>query len=112
MYVEFLQGVYDVTEAADGLAALEALEQHAPDVVVTDLALPRMDGFELLTRIRANARTMNVPVIALSGYSGPEHEARVRAAGNAIVLQKPCLPDTLLDALSGALANRRVDGPR
>jgi CheY-like chemotaxis protein len=112
MYVEFLQGAYDVTEAADGLAALETLEQHWPDVVVTDLALPRMDGFELLTRLRADPRTANVPVVALSGYSGPDHDARVRAAGTAVVLQKPCLPDALLEALTGLLGNPRMDEPR
>jgi CheY-like chemotaxis protein len=110
MYFEYLQPDYDVTEAADGLDALEALRRQLPDVIVTDLALPRMDGFALLERLRADERTTGIPVIALSGYSGREHEDRAREAGSAIVLQKPCLPDTLVDALSEVLARRGTDG--
>lgn len=112
MYLEFLQPDFEVTQAADGLAALDALRERVPDVIVTDLALPRMDGFELLARVRADPRLAGVPIIALSGYSGKENEMRAREAGSAIVLQKPCLPDTLVDALNSVLAPRRTDGPR
>lgn len=103
MYAEFLRNDFDIVEAADGLAALEAIKSQVPDVVITDLALPRMDGFELVARMRADQRTAHVPVIALSGYSGQDLEARVRAAGTTIVLEKPCLPDTLIGALQTVL---------
>ncbi len=56
MYAEFLRLDFHVVEAGDGLAALELIEQARPDVVVTDLALPRMDGFELIARIRGDDR--------------------------------------------------------
>ncbi|CAN5697207.1 response regulator [soil metagenome] len=103
MYVEFLRMTYEVSEAGDGVAALEQIVERAPDVVVTDLALPRMDGFELLSRIRAERKTAHLPVIALSGYSGPEHDARIRTAGTTLVLMKPCMPDALVEAINKVL---------
>ena len=107
MYAEFLRLDFHVVEAGDGLAALELIEQACPDVVVTDLALPRMDGFELIARIRRDDRLRNVPVIALSGYAGTEHETRARDAGSDLVLMKPCLPETLAEAVATATIRRK-----
>jgi len=106
MYVEFLRMNYEVSEAGDGVAALQAIVERMPDIVVTDLALPRMDGFELVARIRAGAQTANLPVIALSGYSGPEYDDRIRTAGTTRVLMKPCMPDALVDAINEVLIRR------
>lgn len=108
MYVEFLKLQFIVFDAPDGLAAIELMEGMAPDVIVTDLSLPRMDGFELIRRTRTNPRMARVGIIALSGYSSPDHEAKARAAGAEVVLQKPCLPDQLADAVM-TLASRRKD---
>ena len=108
MYAEFLRLDFDVIEAGDGIAALELIAERSPDVVVTDLALPRMDGFELIERIRRDDRLRDVPVIALSGYSGSEHEARARQAGSDVVLLKPCLPETLAEAVASATIRRKV----
>ena len=99
MYAEFLGPDYDVDGAGDGIAALAAIEGQTPDIIVTDLALPRMDGYELIARVRANARFANIPIIALSGYSGAEHDQRVRQLQPMVVLQKPCLPETLVEEL-------------
>jgi len=107
MYAEFLRLDFHVVEAGDGMAALELMEQMCPDVVVTDLALPRMDGFELIERMRRDDRLRHVPVIALSGYSGTEHEERARQAGSDLVLLKPCLPETLARAVASATAGRK-----
>jgi CheY-like chemotaxis protein len=103
MYAEYLRPDYDTSEAGDGVAALQAVLERPPDVIVTDLALPRMDGFELIARLRADERWRSIPVIALSGYSGPELDSRVRAAGLAVVIQKPCLPETLVQELQNQL---------
>jgi CheY-like chemotaxis protein len=110
MYAEFLQMNYDVSEAGDGVAALQSIEQRMPDVVVTDLALPRMDGFELVSTIRKQEHTADIPVIALSGYSGPEYDERTRTAGTTMVLMKPCMPDALLEAINTVLAGRTAGG--
>jgi CheY-like chemotaxis protein len=109
MYAEFLRLDFHVVEAADGVAALEVMAGTVPDVIVTDLALPRMDGFALIERIRGDHRLRELPVIALSGYSGTEHEGRARRAGSDVVLLKPCLPETLAQAVAAALI-RRKDG--
>ncbi len=109
MYAEFLRLEFHVVEAGDGMAALELMQQRCPDVVVTDLALPRMDGFALIERIREDDRLRHLPVIALSGYSGTEHEDRARQAGSDLVLIKPCLPETLAKAVASATI-RRKDG--
>jgi len=106
MYAEFLRLEFHVVEAGDGVAALELMEATCPDVVVTDLALPRMDGFELIARMRGDDRLRNVPVIALSGYAGTEHEDRARQAGSDLVLMKPCLPETLAEAVASAAIRR------
>jgi chemosensory pili system protein ChpA (sensor histidine kinase/response regulator) len=108
MYAEFLRMQFTVVEAADGVNALEVMAETCPDVVVTDLTLPRMDGFELLKRMKADARLKDVPVIALSGFSGADHEERARQAGSSLVLQKPCLPDHLARAIADAARSRKL----
>ena len=107
MYAEFLRMLFTVIEAGDGASALEAMRTTRPDVVVTDLALPGMDGFELVERMRADPRLEGVPVIALSGYATAEHENRAREAGCDLVLQKPCLPDDLARAVGSATRSRK-----
>ena len=107
MYAEFLRAQFQVVEAGDGVNALQLMEQQRPDIVVTDLALPLMDGFELVQRMRLDARLRDVPVIALSGFSGAEYESRARAAGTDVILQKPCLPDELARAVESAARNRK-----
>ena len=97
MYAEFLGPDYDIEDVGDGVAALEAVEGHVPHVIVTDLALPRMDGYELIARLRGDARFADIPIIALSGYSGAEHDQRVMQVQPVTVLQKPCLPETLVE---------------
>lgn len=107
MYAEFLRLDFHVVEAGDGLAALEVMERTCPDVVVTDLSLPRMDGFALIERMRGDPRLQHVPVIALSGYSGREHEDRARQAGSDLMLLKPCFPETLARAIASAAIRRK-----
>lgn len=108
MYAEFLRTEFTVVEAGDGLGALELMRRSLPDVVVTDLALPKMDGFALVEQIRADARLRDVPVIALSGFSSEEHETRARAVGSDVVLRKPCLPDELAEAVVTAAKGRKA----
>lgn len=107
MYAEFLRLEFNVVEAEDGVGALQLMQRQRPDIVVTDLALPRMDGFELVARMRADERLRDVPVIALSGYSGDDYVSRAREAGSNVVLQKPCLPDELARAVASATRSRK-----
>ena len=97
MYADWLrQAGFHVEEAHNGLQALERALDSRPHVVVTDLNIPGIDGFELTRRLRLDSRTRDVPVIAVTGYaafaSDPE---RARRAGCDAVLPKPCSPEDL-----------------
>jgi len=80
------------------------MRTDVPHLIVTDLSLPGMDGFELITRVRADAKLQSIPIICLSGYGGYEHEQRARAAGCDRILQKPCMPDELATIVSEVIA--------
>jgi CheY-like chemotaxis protein len=95
MYAEFLSGSFDVFQAADGQEALTFLETRVPALVITDLTLPGIDGFELIRQMRGNDSTRQVPVICLSGHGGPAHEQRAREVGCDCLLEKPCAPEAL-----------------
>lgn len=108
MYAEFLGTQFEVTTAVDGEDALQRLAIHVPDVIVTDLSLPGIDGFELIARVRADAKFQSIPIICLSGYGGYEHEDRARAAGCDRLLQKPCMPDELAAIVSDVIAHAAI----
>ena len=103
MYSQYLSySGLQVTEARTGRRALETLRQHRPDVVVTDLAMPEMDGRELSRRLRSDHSTSNLPIIAVSGQLGPGEGV----AGADVVLEKPCEPDRLLHVIEDVLHSR------
>jgi CheY-like chemotaxis protein len=106
MYAEFLGGVFEVLEAPDGLQAIESMRVRRPDLLITDLSLPGLDGFELVALMRADPGLQEVPIICLSGYGGHAHDERARAAGCDRILQKPCMPDALAQAASDLLQTR------
>jgi CheY-like chemotaxis protein len=108
MYAEFLRDGFDVIQASEGDEALRAMRTRVPDLVITDLSLPGVDGFELMIRMRQDASLAEVPVICLSGYSGHSHEQRAREAGCDRLIQKPCLPETLADAATDLLRERNA----
>lgn len=103
MYAEFMAMHYEVIEAASGTEAIQHMTARRPDLLVTDVSLPDFDGFELVSRMRGEVSLANVPVICLSGYGGYAHEQRAREVGCALLLQKPCLPDTLANAVADVL---------
>jgi DNA-binding response OmpR family regulator len=105
MYAEFLGIDFDVVTAADAEDALKIMRARAPDVLVTDLSLPGMDGFELISKVRSDAALQTIPIICLSGYGGYEHEERALAAGSDRILQKPCMPDELAAIVNDAIAH-------
>jgi len=100
MYAEFLGIGFEVVTAADGEQALELMRSHLPDILVTDLSLPGIDGFELIARVRADVSFPAIPIVCLSGYGGHAHEQRARAAGCDRILQKPCMPDKLAEIVA------------
>jgi CheY-like chemotaxis protein len=104
MYTLFLlaEGVNTV-DAEDGLHGLAKATSIIPDVITTDLRLPKMDGVNLVRSLKGQARTRQIPVIAVTGATPGEVEA-ARNAGCVSVLLKPCLPETLLTEIKRVLA--------
>ena len=80
---------YQVLEAGDGLAALEVLESQTPDLVILDVVMPRMDGWETLERIRTDERWQAIPVVMLTVRKGPEDLATGFDLGCTFYYTKP-----------------------
>jgi CheY-like chemotaxis protein len=95
-----------VSQAATGREALEAVRANSPEVVVTDLTLPDIDGIELCAALRSAAGPGLAGLIVLSGTSDPDQHARARRAGATEVLTKPCLPSDLERAIRKALSSQ------
>lgn len=103
LYVHVLEFAGYTTHAAgDGFEAWEKASRFLPDVIVTDVGLPRMDGIELCGRLRANDATAHIPIIALTGFAEATVAERARALGIVKVLVKPCSPELLLAEISAA----------
>ncbi|TWI70191.1 PAS domain S-box-containing protein/diguanylate cyclase (GGDEF)-like protein [Pseudoduganella lurida] len=92
-------------EAADGAQALELCERHRPDLVITDILMPTMDGYEFVQRLRDIPALAGTPVIFFSAtYSLPEMRAMAAACGVRTVLAKPAEPEAIMDAVNAELA--------
>jgi CheY-like chemotaxis protein len=109
MYAAWLMGAgFNVHQAHNGLQALERAFDSTPDVVVTDLNIPGIDGFELTRRLKQDPRTSSIPVLAVTGYAAFASDPdRARRAGCDAVLPKPCSPDEL-EAMIRSLMRARV----
>jgi two-component system alkaline phosphatase synthesis response regulator PhoP len=106
---KFRRAGYDVRIAGDGQAAWEAIQQQKPDVVITDYQMPRLDGFGLVQRIRANPDTQNLPVLMLTakGFELSQEEL-ARKWKVAAVVAKPFSPRDLLQRVEKILSGETV----
>jgi CheY-like chemotaxis protein len=115
IYVLFLKfSGFRVVEAENGEEALAKATTLLPDVIVMDLSLPVMDGWEATRRLKRDPRAKKIPVIVLTGHALPEHAQAAREAGCDMVITKPCLPDQLLETIRRILdtPNTRAKGGR
>jgi DNA-binding response OmpR family regulator len=94
---------YHVVEAADGVEALDEIDRHAPDLIVLDLNLPRLDGYGVLSHLRARAATVRLPVLVLTARGDEESEERVFEFGADDFLTKPFRPRALSARLRSLL---------
>lgn len=95
LLVQLLEENYRLVLAADGEAALQKAAEARPDLILMDLSLPRMDGWEATRRLKADAEFARIPVIVLSAHAMRGHEERARASGCDDFLTKP-IDETLL----------------
>ena len=90
---------FDVVQAEDGQEGLEALKTCRPDVIVTDINMPRLDGFGFIAGVRADPTQVGVPILVLSTESSVEKKQKARAAGATGWIVKPFDPIKLVDAV-------------
>jgi two-component system, cell cycle response regulator DivK len=104
MYAAYLQfSGYDVAEAGNGIEAVEKTRELLPDIVLMDLALPHMDGWEATRRLKNDERTRHLPIVALTGHALAGHAEGAREAGCDAFVTKPCLPDALVTEIKRVL---------
>lgn len=119
MYSAYLQfSGYRVAEATNGLEAIEKTLELMPDIILMDLALPKIDGWEATKRLKSDERTKHIPIVALTGHALAGFAEGAREAGCDAFVTKPCLPDALvaeirrmLDRTSTPEAGKRGNGP-
>jgi CheY-like chemotaxis protein len=104
MYTQFLvfSGLR-VAEAQNGHEALDRAFELRPDLIVMDLSLPGLDGWEATRRLKADDRTRAIPVIALTGHALAGHSKGAMDAGCDAFITKPCLPERLLQEIQSML---------
>ncbi len=103
---------YDVMAANDGQAALQMIEDRRPAAVVTDILMPRMDGFSLLYHLRKNQHTRDIPVVFLSAtYVSPEDKEFARTLGAARFIEKPIDIEGFLTTIREVLSAPPVAPP-
>ena len=119
MYTEYLEFTgFEVVQASNGLEALQQAVNTSPDIILMDLSLPVMDGWEATRRLKADERTASIPVVALTGHALAGISEGARNAGCDAFVTKPCLPEELvkeirkvLDGPSASKTTRRSSKP-
>jgi CheY-like chemotaxis protein len=97
MYAEYLRFCgFRVAEARNGNEALERAFTLTPDLILMDLSLPGMDGWEATRQLKSDERTRNIPVVALTGHALAGASEGAKMAGCDSFVTKPCLPDDLV----------------
>jgi two-component system, cell cycle response regulator DivK len=97
MYAEYLRFCgFRVAEARNGNEALEQAFTLMPDLILMDLSLPGMDGWEATRQLKADERTRQIPVVALTGHALAGASEGAKKAGCDSFVTKPCLPDDLV----------------
>jgi two-component system, cell cycle response regulator DivK len=113
MYAAYLQfSGFRVAEATNGFEAIDKTLELMPDIILMDLALPKMDGWEATRRLKLDDRTRHIPVVALTGHALAGHAEGARQAGCDSFVTKPCLPDALVAEIQRMLASRKPETAR
>jgi CheY-like chemotaxis protein len=109
MYSEYLEYCgFDVIQAANGMEALHRAADTNPDIILMDLSLPVMDGWEATRRLKADKRTAKIPVVALTGHALAGISEGARKAGCDAFVTKPCLPEDLVKEIRRVLEESKA----
>ena len=100
LLVQLLEDNYEVLTAVDGAAGIASAEREHPDLIIMDLSLPVIDGWEATRRIKADSALQHIPIIALSSHAMRGDEEKARQAGCDDYLSKPLDEDLLFEKLA------------
>jgi chemosensory pili system protein ChpA (sensor histidine kinase/response regulator) len=100
---------YEVATAKDGVDAIEKLHDRVPDLMLLDIEMPRMDGYELATQMKADPRLRDVPIIMITSRSGDKHRQRAFDIGVDRYLGKPYQEAELLLQIAEVLEQRAAE---
>ena len=95
-----------VVTAKDGLDAISALRDNRPDIILLDIEMPRMDGYEFATHVRNDQRISDVPIVMITSRVGDKHRARAIEIGVNDYLGKPYQESVLLESIARLLDER------
>jgi len=105
--VEILADEYDVVVAMDGESALEIVKSNPPDVILLDIIMPGMDGYEVCTRLKSNELTKNIPIIFLTALTEEQDETRGLQLGAVDYITKPFSPEIVKSRVRNHLELKR-----
>lgn len=99
--MEFLLQSAGITTvcATNGKLGVESAQQEHPDLILMDIQMPEMDGFEATQKLKADPSTCNIPVIGVSSYAMPSSRKQASTVGMAAYIEKPLIPETFLSQL-------------
>jgi DNA-binding response OmpR family regulator len=97
-----------VDSAPDGEAGMALIDELAPDLVIVDLGMPRMDGYRVIQRMRSEPATRDIPILVLSAWTGAKHMQRAHEAGADAFVCKPFEVETLISEVRQLLRERRA----
>jgi putative two-component system response regulator len=103
LLLDMLGEEYEISVALDGEAALEIAMEEQPDLVITDVVMPGMDGFEVLRSLRENPKTADIPVIFMSGNHEEQEVKKGMEAGAADYLNKPLERENVRESVQKVL---------
>jgi two-component system cell cycle response regulator DivK len=94
---------YAAEGVRDGREAVERAREFMPDLIVMDIQLPHVSGFELIGQLKADPALQTIPIMAVTAYAGREDEERIRAAGADAYVSKPIALTKFVDTVAGLL---------
>ena len=102
---------YDVLEATDGAAAVEMASTRLPTLILMDVSIPIMDGWEATRRIKADPATAHIPIIALTAHALASDRERAKEVGCDDYISKPAEPRTVVDAVRRFIGASSTESP-
>lgn len=99
---------FRVAEAQNGIEAIEQARLVMPDLILMDLSMPIVDGWEATRRLKADATTKAIPVVAFTGHAMAGYSESARSSGCDVVITKPCLPQDLIKEIKKVLGRPRA----